>query len=58
MTGRFGAVLIVIGACLIAARAFGWTESNLSDLGGVLFVVAGALAVAVSGEEVSTDRRR
>jgi hypothetical protein len=58
MTGRFGAILILAGACLIIVRALGWSESNLYDLGGVLLVVSGALAVAVSGEEVGTDRRR
>lgn len=50
MTGRLGVIVIIGGACLILVPAFGWAGSILYDLGGVLCVVAGALALAMNGE--------
>ena len=56
MAGRLGVILIVGGAFLVLVPALGWAESILYDLGGVLCVVAGALAVAISGEAADAAR--
>jgi len=49
-SGRFAALLVLIGACLILVPALGWGRSNFYVLGGVLCVVTGALGIAIGGE--------
>ena len=50
MTFRFGVALIVIGALLILGGALEWANDDLLTIGGVGFVVAGAVAICIATE--------
>ena len=49
MTTRLGVVFIVVGAALLAVRAFG-ALGGASDIAAALCIVVGALGVAIDGE--------
>jgi hypothetical protein len=50
MTFRFGTALIVLGALLILGGALDWANDDLLSIGGVGFVVAGAVAICIATE--------
>jgi hypothetical protein len=50
MTFRFGTALIVLGALLILGSALEWANDDLLSIGGVGFVVAGAVAICIATE--------
>jgi hypothetical protein len=50
VTIRFGAALIVLGALLILGGALEWANDDLLSIGGVGFVVAGAVAICIATE--------
>lgn len=47
---RVGFLVIFAGAVIYALRAAGLVDTESADIASVLFVVVGALAVAVDGE--------
>ena len=51
MATRIGALLILVGICLLVVHAVGWVDGDFYDLGGVMAIVGGALGIAVDGEE-------
>ncbi|MBV9951167.1 MAG: hypothetical protein JO291_04410 [Acidimicrobiia bacterium] len=53
MTFRVGTALIIIGAIFIVAGALNWANDDLLSIGGVGFVVFGAVAICIATE--STD---
>jgi hypothetical protein len=53
MTFRLGTAVIIIGAFFILAGALNWANDDLMSIGGVGFVVFGAVAICIATE--STD---
>jgi hypothetical protein len=58
VTFRFGTALIVLGAFLIFAGAVHWANDDLLSIGGVGFVVAGAVAICIATESTDSDSPR
>lgn len=50
MTTRVGFAIILAGVALIIVRAVNWVDTEAADIASTLFIVIGALAVAVDGE--------
>ena len=57
MTFRFGTALIVLGALLILGGAMQWANDDLLSIGGVGFVVAGAVAICIATDSTEAERR-
>jgi len=57
VTFRFGTALIVLGALLILGSAMQWANDDLLSIGGVGFVVAGAVAICIATDSTEADRR-
>ena len=57
MTFRFGTALIVLGALLILGSAMEWANDDLLSIGGVGFVVAGAVAICIATDSTEAERR-
>jgi hypothetical protein len=57
VTFRFGTALIVLGALLILGSAMQWANDDLLSIGGVGFVVAGAVAICIATDSTEAERR-
>jgi hypothetical protein len=57
VTFRFGTALIVLGALLILGSAMEWANDDLLSIGGVGFVVAGAVAICIATDSTEAERR-
>ncbi len=55
MTTRLGFAIIAAGALLLALRAVGVVDTEAADIGSVLLIVVGAIAVAIDGEAADHD---
>jgi hypothetical protein len=56
VTFRFGTALIVLGALLILGSAMQWANDDLLSIGGVGFVVAGAVAICIATDSTEAER--
>lgn len=55
VTTRLGFAIIAAGALLLALRAVGVVDTEAADIGSVLLIVVGAIAVAIDGEAADHD---
>ena len=55
MTTRIGFTIIAMGVVLLVLRAVNWVDTEAADIASTLFIVVGALAVAVDGEAADRD---
>jgi hypothetical protein len=49
-TTRIGTLTIAVGILLLFLRGFGVIDAEAWDIGGVICIVIGALAIAIDGE--------
>jgi len=57
VTFRFGTALIVLGALLILGGALELANDDLLSIGGVGFVVAGAVAICIATDSNEAEPR-
>ena len=56
-TTRIGTLVIAVGILLLFLRGSGVIDAEAWDIGGVICIVLGALAVAIDGEAADQGTR-